>query len=57
MTGRERSLVWRVAAVIGLTLIKALGIVLSVISPPEQMNAQTMLPPESSSPRRHDYRP
>ncbi|MFB7893694.1 hypothetical protein ACFC1I_15960 [Microbacterium sp. NPDC056044] len=57
MTDRDRSPAWRVAAVIGDTLVKALGFFLSVAKPPEQMNAQTMLPPEPFPPRRDEYRP
>ena len=57
VTDRDRSLAWRVAAVIGGTLVKALGFFLSVAKPPEQMNAQTMLPPEPFPPRRDEYRP
>ncbi|MGN6220574.1 MAG: hypothetical protein ACTHNQ_13815 [Microbacterium sp.] len=57
MTDRDPSLSWRVAAVIGNTLVKAFGFLLSVHKPPEQMNAQTMLPPEPFPPRRDEYRP
>jgi len=57
MTDRDRSLAWRVVAVIGSTLVKALGFFLLVLTPPEQMNAQTMLPPEPVPPRRDEYRP
>ncbi|MDR7189534.1 hypothetical protein J2Y46_002360 [Microbacterium sp. BE35] len=57
MTDRDRSLAWRVAAVIGSTFVKALGFFLSVLKPPEQMTAQTMLPPEPFPPRRDEYRP
>jgi hypothetical protein len=57
MTDRDRSFAWRVAAVIGSTLVKTLGLFLSLQKPPEQMNAQTMLPPEPVSPRRSEYRP
>lgn len=57
VTGRDSSLAWRVVAVIGSTLAKALGFFLSVLKPPEQMNAQTMLPPEPFPERRDEYRP
>jgi hypothetical protein len=57
MTDRDRSLAWRVVAVIGSTLAKTLGFLLSVFKPPEQMNAQTMLPPEAFPARRDEYRP
>ncbi|MDF2563529.1 MAG: hypothetical protein K0R99_4975 [Microbacterium sp.] len=57
MTDRDRSLAWRVAAVVGSTFVKALGFFLSVLKPPEQMNAQTMLPPEPFPARRDEYRP
>lgn len=63
MTDRDRSLSWRVAAVVGRTVAKALGFFLSVVNffsvvkPPEQMNAQTMLPPEAFPPRVDEYRP
>lgn len=69
MTDRDRSLSWRVAAVVGRTLAKALGFFpsvvklfsvvkfFSVVKPPEQMNAQTMLPPEAFPPRADEYRP
>lgn len=57
MTDRERSLAWRVAAVIGATVAKTLGFFLSVLKPPEQMNAQTLLPPEPFPARRDEYRP
>lgn len=57
MTGNDRSRTRRVVAAIGGTLVKALGFFLSVIKPPEQMNAQTMLPPEPFPARRDDYRP
>ena len=57
MTDRDRSLAWRVAAAIGNTIAKALGFFLSVMKPPEQMNAQTMFPPEPVPPRREGYRP
>ncbi|MFK4835589.1 hypothetical protein ACI3KY_07670 [Microbacterium sp. ZW T2_14] len=57
MTDRDHSRARRVVAVIGLTLVKALGYFLSVLKPSEQMNAQTMLPPEPFPARRDDYRP
>lgn len=57
MTDRDRSLSWRVAAVVGRTLAKAPGFFLSVVKPPEEMNAQTMLPPEAFPPRADEYRP
>ena len=57
MPGRNRSLASRIVAAIGLTLVKAVGFFLSVIKPSEQMNAQTMLPPEPFPRRRDEYRP
>ncbi|MDF2582194.1 MAG: hypothetical protein K0R33_837 [Mycobacterium sp.] len=42
---------------IGSTLAKVVGFFLSVLKPPEQMNAQTMLPPEPFPARKDDYRP
>ena len=57
MADHDHSLAWRVAAVIGSTCVRALGFLLSVMKPPEQMNAQTMLPPEHFPPRRDEYRP
>lgn len=57
MTDRDHSRIRRIVAVIGLTLVKAVGFFLSVLKPPEQMNAQTMLPPEPFPSRRDDYRP
>jgi hypothetical protein len=57
MTDRDRSLSWRVAAMVGRTLVKAPGFFPSVVKPPEQMNAQTMLPPETFPPHADEYRP
>ncbi|GAA5095149.1 hypothetical protein GCM10025760_27050 [Microbacterium yannicii] len=57
MTDRDQFRARRVVAVIGLTLVKAVGFFLSVLKPSEQMNAQTMLPPEPFPSRREDYRP
>ena len=57
MADHDRSLVWKVAAAIGSAFVKVLGFFLSVIKPPEQMNAQTMLPPEPFPPRSDEYRP
>jgi hypothetical protein len=58
MTDRDRSLSWRVAAMVGRTRVKALGFFLSVVKPPKQMKAlQTMLPPETFPPRADGYRP
>ncbi|MDF2563135.1 MAG: hypothetical protein K0R99_4581 [Microbacterium sp.] len=57
MTDHDRSLAWRVAAVIGSTLAKTLGFFLSALKPPEQMNAQTIHPPEPFPARRNGYRP
>ena len=57
MTDRDHSRIRRIVAVVGLTLVKAVGFFLSVLKPPEQMNAQTMLPPEPFPSRRDDYRP
>jgi len=57
VTDRDHSLGRRAAAVIGNTLVKTFGLLLSVVKPPEQMNAQTVLPPEPFPPRRDEYRP
>ncbi|MGK3954425.1 hypothetical protein ACLKM7_19055 [Microbacterium sp. I2] len=57
MTDRDRSLAWAAAVVIGSTLAKALAFFLAVLKPPEQMNAQTMLPPKPSPTPRDEYRP
>lgn len=57
MVDRNRSAGWRVAAAVGSTLLKAVGFFLSVLKPPEQANAQTMLPPEPFPSRRDEYRP
>lgn len=57
MTDRDRSLTWRVAATLGSMLVTALGYFLSVLKPPEQMNAQAMLPPQPFPPGRDEYRP
>lgn len=57
MADHDRSLVWRTAAVIGSTFVKVLGFSVSVMKPSEQMNAQTMLPPEPFPPRNDEYRP
>ena len=57
MADHDRSLVWRTAAVIGSTFVKVLGFSVSVMKPSEQMNAQTMLPPEPFPPRNDEDRP
>lgn len=48
MTNRDRSL-----SCFFLSVVKFF----SVVKPPEQMNAQTMLPPEAFPPRVDEYRP
>ena len=57
MTDSDRSRAWRVMATIGRGAAKDVGYSLSVMKPPEQMNAQTMIPPEPIPPRRDEYRP
>lgn len=57
MTDRERSLAWRAATGIASALVKVLGLFLSIVKPPEQMNAQTVLPPQPFPPRSDEYRP
>ncbi|MFC8681239.1 hypothetical protein ACFT30_06910 [Microbacterium ureisolvens] len=57
MTDRTRSRLRWVVGVIALTLAKSVGYFLSVMKPPEQTNAQTMLSPEPFPARADEYRP
>lgn len=47
----------RVLAAVGRTVVRALAVFLAVLKPPEQMNAQSTLPPEPFPPKRDEYRP
>jgi hypothetical protein len=57
MNERKSAGTRRVLAVVGRAMFKAVAVFLAVLKPPEQMNAQTTLPPEPFPSRRDEYRP
>ena len=57
MTERAPGRVARGLGTIGRVLARVLAVFLAVLKPPEQMSAQTTLPPDAPRPRPDEYRP